>query len=114
MEQLGPLVRVQTVEPLEGFRVHITFKDGTQKDIDLESYLRGPIFESIKRDAEVFRAVKVVGNTIGWDNGASIDPDVLYYNLKPAWMDEASETPKRRPIVAQGKPGSETILAERR
>jgi hypothetical protein len=38
----------------------------------------------------VFGAVKVEGGTIAWENGADIDPDVLYYDLKPAWM-ESSE-----------------------
>ena len=31
MERLGRLVRVQEVEPLEGFRVRLRFEDGTQK-----------------------------------------------------------------------------------
>ncbi len=84
----GPLVRVQAVEPLEKFVVRITFKNGIQKNLDLEKYLRGEIFEPIRKNPEVFRSVKVIGGTVGWDNGADIDPDVLYYDLKPAWMEE--------------------------
>jgi hypothetical protein len=84
----GPLVRVKSVEPLENFRVRITFQNDVQKEIDLEKFLRGEIFEPIRTDPNVFRSVKVIGGTIGWDNGADIDPDVLYYDLKPAWMEE--------------------------
>ena len=84
----GPLVRVKAVEPLEKFRVRITFQNGAEKEIDLEKFLRGEIFESIRNDPAIFRSVKVVGGTIGWDNGADIDPDVLYYDLKPARMEE--------------------------
>ena len=82
------LVRVRAVEPLEGFRVRLEFEDGTQREIDLEPYLHGPIFESIRRNSVVFCSVKVEGGTIAWDNGADIDPDVLYYGLTPAWMEE--------------------------
>jgi len=88
MEQLGRLVRVRAVEPLEGFRVRLEFEDGMQKEIDLEPYLHGPIFEPIRRDIRVFRSVKVEEGTIVWENGADIDPDVLYYDLRPAWMEE--------------------------
>jgi hypothetical protein len=84
----GPLVRVKSVEPLENFRVRITFENEVQKEIDLDKFLRGEIFEPIRKDLEIFRAVKVIGGTIGWDNGADIDPDVLYYDLRPAWMEE--------------------------
>lgn len=84
----GPLVRVKAVEPLENFRVRITFQNDVQKEIDLEKFLRGEIFEPIRRDLNMFRSVKVIGGTIGWDNGADIDPDVLYYDLKSAWMEE--------------------------
>jgi hypothetical protein len=84
----GPLVRVKSVEPLENYSVRIIFQNDVQKEIDLEKFLRGEIFEPIRKDPKVFRSIKVVGGTIGWDNGADIDPDVLYYDLKPAWMEE--------------------------
>jgi hypothetical protein len=88
MEHLGPLVRVRDAEPLEGFRVRLAFEDGTQKEIDLEPYLHGPVFEPIRSDPAVFRSLEVEGGTIAWANGADIDPDVLYYGLIPAWMEE--------------------------
>jgi hypothetical protein len=87
----GPLIRVKSVEPLEKFRVRITFQNEVLKEIDLERFLRGEIFEPIRKDPKIFRSVKVIGGTIGWDNGADIDPDVLYYVLKPAWMEESIE-----------------------
>jgi len=88
MEKLGPRVRVRTVEPLRDFKVRVTFENDTQREIDLEPYLRGAIFEPIRNNPSMFRAMKIEGGTIAWDNGADIDPDVLYYNLKPAWMEE--------------------------
>ncbi len=82
-------VRIRTVEPLEGFKVRLEFTDNTVKEIDLEPYLHGPIFEPIRTDLQVFRSVKVDSRmgTIVWDNGADIDPDVLYKGLTPAWME---------------------------
>ncbi len=87
MEKLGPRVRVRAVEPRQGFKVLFSFDNGTQREIDLEPYLRGPIFEPLRRDRAKFHAMKIEGGTIAWDNGADIDPDVLYYNLDPAWRE---------------------------
>jgi hypothetical protein len=72
---------------LDEFKIRIKDKDRTVKEIDLEPYLRGPIFEPIRKDSVVFRSVRVEGGTIAWDNGADIDPDVPYYDLKPAWVE---------------------------
>lgn len=88
MERLGRLVRVRSVKPLEGFRVHLIFENGTQKEVDLDPYLHGPVFDPIRNDPAMFRSMKLEEGTITWDNGADIDPDVLYYDLKPAWMEE--------------------------
>lgn len=83
------LVRVREVYPLEGYNCRLKFEDGTQKVINLEPYLHGPIFEPIRSDKKMFDRVQVVEGTIGWENGADIDPDILYYDLKPAWMEES-------------------------
>ena len=85
------MVRIRAVEPLEKFTVRLHFTDGTQKVMDLEPYLHGPVFEPLRTEPTLFRSVRVdlqLG-TIVWDNGADIDPDVLYQNLTPAWMEEA-------------------------
>jgi hypothetical protein len=90
MERTGPLVRVRSAEPADGFKVLLTFDNGERREIDLEPYLVGPVFEPVRNDPAMFRSMKIRGNTIAWDNGADIDPDVLFYGLKPAWMEEAA------------------------
>jgi hypothetical protein len=84
------LVRIKSVKPLANFTVYLEFTDGTSRNIDLEPFLRGKVFESIRSNQDVFRAVKVDKRmgTIVWENGADIDPDVLYNELKPAWAEE--------------------------
>lgn len=83
-------VRIRAVVPLEEFTVRLEFTDNTTKDIDLKPYLHGPIFEPMRQDLRVFRAMQVDSRigTIVWDNGADLDPDVLYKGLTPAWMEE--------------------------
>jgi hypothetical protein len=84
------LVRIQSVEPLGDFVVSLKFTDGTNREVDLEPFLRGKVFEFLRNNSEAFRAVKVDERmgTIVWENGADIDPDVLYHNLTPAWAEE--------------------------
>ena len=89
MDKLGPRVRVRAVQPLQAFKALVTFDNDTRKEIDLEPYLHGPVFEPIRSEPAVFRSMKIEGGTIAWPNGADIDPDVLYYGLKPAPMEEA-------------------------
>jgi hypothetical protein len=83
-------VRICAVTPLEEFTVRLEFTDNTTKEIDLKPYLYGPIFEPMQKDLRLFRAMQVdprIG-TIVWDNGADMDPDVLYKGLTPAWMEQ--------------------------
>jgi Protein of unknown function (DUF2442) len=88
-------VRIRSVNPLSGFMVHLEFTDGTARDVDLQKYLRGPIFESLRTDPARFREVRIEpgAGTISWPNGADIDPDVLYHGLEPAWVSDDSSHP---------------------
>ncbi len=87
---MNELIRIRAVTPLQDFRVRVEFTDGTTREIDLDPYLRGPVFEPLRADPSAFRAVKVDARmkTLVWDNGADIDPDLLRHNLTPAWMEE--------------------------
>jgi hypothetical protein len=89
MINLGPRVRVTNAIPLTAYLVRLEFEDGTVKEIDLAPFLRGPIFQPLREDEQFFRDIRIEGGTIAWANGADIDPDVLYYDLQPAWMEQS-------------------------
>lgn len=88
--QSRQLVRIESVGVLSGFEVCLGFTDGTQRVIDLEPYLHGPIFEPVRTNPAMFRSVYVDKRmgTVVWPNGADIDPDVLYHGRTPAWMED--------------------------
>jgi hypothetical protein len=83
------MILIRSVKPLEKFLVLLEFSDGEQKTVDLDPLLRGPIFEALRQDPKLFRAVHVDQDlgTIVWENGADMDPDVLYGSHRPAWME---------------------------
>jgi Protein of unknown function (DUF2442) len=78
-------IRIETVEPLDGYVLRLGFSDGSTRDVDLERELWGPVFEPL-RDIEIFRQVIVDDElgTIVWPNGADMDPDVLRGDRFPA------------------------------
>jgi len=83
--------QVIAVEPLDDLHVLLTFHNGKQRVRDLGPYFRGGIFDDIRRNPDIFRAVRVdpESRTIVWPNGADLCPDVLFYNLKSAWMPDS-------------------------
>ncbi len=84
------LARIRKAEPVRDFVVRLEFSDGSSKEVDLTMYLHGPIFAPMRDDPAVFRSIRVDSQlgTIVWPNGADIDPDVLYHEIKPAWLQE--------------------------
>lgn len=80
-------IRVKTVEPLEGYCVRLGFTDGTEKIVDLDKFLWGPIFQPIREDRSLFLQAFVdpETRTLAWPNGADLCPDVLYYGGPPPW-----------------------------
>jgi len=90
-DEYPELVGVRDVRALEGLRVRVVFTDGSERTIDLDPYLRGPLFEPIRRSRTLFASVYVDpdSETLTWPNGADIDPDVLYYDGTPPWLHES-------------------------
>lgn len=90
------LVHVTSVEVLDGFVLRLSFDDGSRRDVDVKELLRGPIFEPVLKDPDLFRQVQVDKElgTIVWSNGADIDPVVLHGSAEPAWK-ENGESPAR-------------------
>lgn len=81
------MVRILSVQPLSGFSVRLELTDRSVREVDLERFLRGPIFEPVRQDRRFFEQVQVDPDlgTIVWPNGADIDPDVLVGLAAPHW-----------------------------
>jgi Protein of unknown function (DUF2442) len=84
MTATGTLPRVTDVEPLDGFRLRLTFTDGLVREVDLSGDLWGPMAEPLQ-DADCFRQVRVDPElgTVVWPNGFDLDPDVLHGDHEP-------------------------------
>jgi hypothetical protein len=87
------IIYVKNARAIRDFIVEVEFSNGATKTVDLGPFLRGPIFEPIRSSSDVFRNFKVDDElgTIVWENGADIDPEVLYGKYMPAWMEEKLE-----------------------
>ena len=70
---------VEDVTYISEYKLLLTFEDGVAKLVDLEPYLDGEIFESLK-NIDYFKTVRVNPDidTIVWDNNADLSPDFLY------------------------------------
>ena len=87
---------IKAAERRKGFVLFVTFADGTSREIDFAPFLRVPM------SIEVFGSFVVDedSGTLVWPNGRDIAPDMLYYQLKPAWMEaeEAELARKKRAV----------------
>lgn len=74
------LVHITEATPLEGRRIRLASDDGSSGEVDLAPLLKGSVFEDVRTNDEIFRAVTIdpVARTIVWPNGADLDPCVLH------------------------------------
>lgn len=72
------VLRVTSVEPLEGHRLRLGFNDGVVGDVDLSGLLHGLLGEP-PRDLRCFRRVRVDpdARTVVWPNGLDPAPEML-------------------------------------
>ncbi|MBI4729037.1 MAG: DUF2442 domain-containing protein [Acidobacteria bacterium] len=98
-------VRVIAAAPVGKFVVRVTFSNGETREVDLEAFLHGPIFDRVRNDPAFFNELGVDRElgTITWPNGADIDPDVLFQGLQPAWRTEPSQAHESGPEYGGSK-----------
>jgi hypothetical protein len=89
------MLRIMLVRPLTGFKVEVELSDGTTRALDLDSSLRGPVFEELRECPDLFRKVRVEHGTLVWPTGQDLDPDVLLGTWAP------NQHPPAPQIVAQ-------------
>lgn len=71
---------VISVSSLDAYRLHLTFEDGVQGDVDIAKLITFTGVFAPLAELSYFRQVAVNpdSGTICWPNGADIDPIVLY------------------------------------
>ncbi len=84
---------VKAVEPLEPYKLRVTFDNDEIKIIDMSGFLHRKIYMPL-RNFEFFKKVRVDADldTIVWENGADICPNVLYELGKEVFEDQDAET----------------------
>ncbi|MCX5831495.1 MAG: DUF2442 domain-containing protein [Deltaproteobacteria bacterium] len=73
---------VKYVQPLDNYKLLLTFENDEQRIFDMSSYMEKGIFTELK-DQNFFKSVHVGYDTIEWGNGADLDPELLYKESYP-------------------------------
>lgn len=70
-------VGVKAVEALENYRLSLTFENDERGVFDMTPYLDIGIFQAL-RDVRVFQSAHIAFDSVEWNNGADICPEMLY------------------------------------
>ncbi len=68
---------IKNVEPIDDYKLILTFEGNIRKQVDMRPYLDKGVFKELQ-DKKIFNSVKVAFDTIEWSNGADIDPESLF------------------------------------
>jgi hypothetical protein len=80
---IARVLRIRAVEALRRHRLRLTLTNGDVVERDVGAALWGPVFEPVRSDPSVFRAVRVRRGAIEWPGGVDLDPDVLIWEGPP-------------------------------
>ena len=70
------------VEPLEAYKLELTFENNERRIFDVSPYLNLGRFAEL-RDPALFRSVRPSFDSIQWDNEMDFDPEFLYQQSVP-------------------------------
>ena len=68
---------VKAVSPMPEYTLLLTFENNEQRLFDMKPYLEHGIFAELQ-DQRMFRSAHVCFDTVEWNNGADLCPEVLY------------------------------------
>lgn len=68
---------VKDVKVGKEYELLLTFENNEQRIFDMKNYLSKGIFAEL-RDKKLFNTVHINFDTIEWENGADIDPELLH------------------------------------
>lgn len=71
------LIKVINATYLDGYKINLSFSDGSNGIVDLEQELWGEVFEPLK-DINLFKDFELDAWTITWKNGADLAPEFLH------------------------------------
>lgn len=71
---------ISSVQPLENYQLHLKFEDNQEGVVDISQLIEFTGIFAPLQDLTYFNQVKLnpEWGTIYWENGADLDPDVLY------------------------------------
>ena len=71
---------ITSVQPLENYRLYLKFEDNQEGVVDISQLIEFTGIFAPLQDLTYFKQVKLnlEWGTIYWENGADLDPDVLY------------------------------------
>lgn len=76
--------RVLSVEPLDGFELRVTFRDGLTGIVKMNEQVHredAGVFRALA-DPAIFADVSVVFGAVTWGNGVDLAPDAMYDEIK--------------------------------
>ncbi|MGE5344023.1 MAG: DUF2442 domain-containing protein [Candidatus Omnitrophota bacterium] len=68
---------VKEVKPLSEFKLYLIFDNNEERIFDMNPFLNKGIFRELRNNS-LFDTVHVCFDTIQWENGADLCPEILY------------------------------------
>lgn len=91
------LPQVISAKYVKDFVVHTVFDDGTERNIDISKWFKGPVFEPLSNRRN-FKKFFIEAGTLAWPNGVDIAPEALYSARDALSVhNQSSERRRKRP-----------------
>ncbi len=81
---------VNSIRPLDDYRLEIVFENGERRVFDVKPYLYRGVFVRLQNRA-LFEAAQVVAGSVEWPGGLDLSYDTLYLESQPTTKTAAVE-----------------------